>query len=102
MNPKFNRFYLPDFGVPRDFRVNVLLLTLKDFDYLVSFVDNWSGNDLGNKWKRIMCSSFGGNILVINFRDMDLIGTIPLNFSSISSLKILKVENERFGLKRFV
>ncbi|XP_024027400.1 receptor protein kinase TMK1 isoform X2 [Morus notabilis] len=62
---------------------------LEPLGYPVSFAQSWKGNDpCSNDWKGVRCDA-QGNITVVNFRKMGLVGAISLSFSKIKSLKKL-------------
>lgn len=82
-----NSFCTDTPGLPCDPRVDILLLILKPLGYPTSFAQNWKGNDPCNNWKGITCSE--GNITVVNFRKMGLVGTISSDFSKLTSLNRL-------------
>ncbi|XP_050131229.1 receptor protein kinase TMK1-like isoform X4 [Malus sylvestris] len=78
-------------GVDCDARVNVLLSVIKDMGYPTVFADSWKGNDSCDNWKGITCN--GGNITVVNFRSLGLSGTISSNYSLLTSLQTLRLDN---------
>ncbi|KAK4423360.1 Receptor protein kinase TMK1 [Sesamum alatum] len=90
-----NSFCLSDPGVECDPRVNILLNVAGDVGYPTSFAQNWKGNDpCTNSWRGITCSN--GNITVVNFNGMGLIGTISPSFAQITSLQRLILSNNYF------
>ena len=87
-----NRFCTDVPGGTCDDRVNALLSVLEGFGYPKAFADNWQGNDPCGTWKGIVCLS--GNISVVNFRSMGLLGTISPNFSLLPSItKLILSDN---------
>ncbi|KAL0326811.1 UNVERIFIED_CONTAM: Receptor protein kinase TMK1 [Sesamum angustifolium] len=87
-----NSFCLSVPGVECDPRVNMLLNVARDVGYPTSFAENWKGNDpCINSWRGITCSN--GNITVVNFNGMGLVGTISLSFTQITSLQRLVLSN---------
>ncbi|XP_050131232.1 receptor protein kinase TMK1-like isoform X7 [Malus sylvestris] len=78
-------------GVDCDARVNVLLSVVKDMGYPTVFADSWKGNDPCNNWMGITCN--GGNITVVNFRSLGLSGTISSNYSLLTSLRTLRLDD---------
>lgn len=86
-----NSFCLSDPGVECDPLVNTLLSIVESFGYPTIFAENWKGNDACNSWMGIIC--IDGNITVINLQKMGLTGTIPANFSAITSLQRLILAN---------
>ncbi|PON53682.1 Mitogen-activated protein kinase kinase kinase [Trema orientale] len=82
-----NRFCLADPGVPCDPRVDILLSILQPWGYPASFAQSWNGNDPCDNWKGITC--VGGNVTVVNFHKMGLVGTISSDFAKLTSLKKL-------------
>ncbi|GAU12863.1 hypothetical protein TSUD_73500 [Trifolium subterraneum] len=84
-------------GQPCSPLVNALLLAIEPLSYPLQFAESWRGNDpCVNKWTGIICA--GGNISVINFQNMGLIGHISPNFVSLSSLtKLLLANNSLTG-----
>ncbi|KAJ8773624.1 hypothetical protein K2173_005870 [Erythroxylum novogranatense] len=92
-----NSFCLSDPDVSCDSRVNVLLSIAEDFGYPVTFASKWKGNNPCSGWVGITCSS-GGNIIIVNFQNMGLSGTISPKFASIPSLqKLLLAKNTITG-----
>ncbi|KAF5747418.1 receptor protein kinase TMK1 [Tripterygium wilfordii] len=81
-----NSFCLPVPG-DCDSRVNTLLSIVKSFGYPQKFAENWKGNDPCADWIGITCS--GGNITVVNFLKMGIVGTISPEFASLKSLQRL-------------
>ncbi|KAI3719869.1 hypothetical protein L6452_20774 [Arctium lappa] len=91
-------FCLPDPGVHCDARVNVLLSVAESVGYPRVFASNWKGNDPCKSWVGITCSS-DGNVTVVNFRGMGLMGTISSNFYSIKSLqRLILADNNLTGV----
>ncbi|KAL0446699.1 UNVERIFIED_CONTAM: Receptor protein kinase TMK1 [Sesamum latifolium] len=87
-----NSFCLSVPGLECDPRVNILLDVARDVGYPTSFAENWKGNDpCTNSWRGITCSK--GNITVVNFNGMGLVGTISTSFSQITSLQRLVLSN---------
>ncbi|KAF8040094.1 hypothetical protein BT93_B2347 [Corymbia citriodora subsp. variegata] len=84
---------------PCDSNVNILLSIARPMGYPVKFAQGWKGNnpcDSANVWTGISCS--GGNIVVINFQNMGLSGTIAPEFSQLQSLqKLLLSKNNLTG-----
>ncbi|XP_028952343.1 receptor protein kinase TMK1-like isoform X2 [Malus domestica] len=78
-------------GVDCDARVNVLLSVVKDMGYPTVFADSWKGNDPCINWMGITCN--GGNITVVNFRSLGLSGTISSNYSLLTSLRTLRLDD---------
>lgn len=83
-----NSFCSKNPGDSCDPRVNLLLAVAESVGYPHIFADNWKENNPCQPWLGITCSS-GGNITVINFKNMGLTGTISPKFSSINSLQRL-------------
>ncbi|KAG9140303.1 hypothetical protein Leryth_023933 [Lithospermum erythrorhizon] len=96
-----NSFCLSDPGVTCDPRVNVLLDVVKYLGYPTVFAENWKGNDpckAGENWKGISCNN-KGEIVVVNFQNMGLVGTISPNFSQLTALeRLLLANNELTGV----
>ncbi|GAA0141418.1 hypothetical protein LIER_02565 [Lithospermum erythrorhizon] len=95
MREDSNRFCLSDIGVSCDSRVDVLLDVVKYMGYPRVFAENWKGNDpckAGENWKGISCNS-KGEVIVINFRNMGLSGSISPNFSQLIALESLYLTN---------
>ncbi|KAI4385863.1 hypothetical protein MLD38_003852 [Melastoma candidum] len=94
-----NSFCLPTPGVACAPEVSTLLSIAQAMGYPLKFAQNWKGNnpcDSGNPWSGITCSA--GNITVINFENMGLLGTISANYSSITSLqKLILASNNLTG-----
>ncbi|KAK9935385.1 hypothetical protein M0R45_022488 [Rubus argutus] len=88
-----NSFCLDKEGVDCDPRVNILLSIAKDMGYPATFAKDWKGNDPCGGWKGLTCSTSGGNITVINFAKMGLPGTISPNFSLLTSLTDLRLND---------
>ncbi|KAM1326521.1 hypothetical protein EV2_011271 [Malus domestica] len=86
-----NRFCSDKPGVDCDTRVNILLSVVKDMGYPTVFAESWKGNDPCNNWKGIVCH--GGNITVVIFRSLGLRGTISTNYSLITFLQTLRLDN---------
>ena len=79
-------------GQPCSSLVNVLLSVVQPLGYPFKFAENWQGNDpCANKWMGIICS--GGNISIVNFKNMGITGTISPTFAAISSLTKLILAN---------
>ncbi|KAK3040722.1 hypothetical protein RJ639_028012 [Escallonia herrerae] len=91
MSPNTNSFCKSNPGVACDSHVNALLSIAQSVGYPKSFAEDWKGNDPCPQWLGITCSS--GNITVVNFQKMGLMGTISPNFSSITSLQRLILAN---------
>lgn len=95
MTPNLNSFCLPKPG-DCDFRVNSLLTIVKFMGYPSKFAESWTGNDPCTGWIGITCNN--GNITIINFQKMGLVGTISPAFSSLKSLqKIDLADNNLTG-----
>ncbi|KAL1198275.1 Receptor-like kinase TMK2 [Cardamine amara subsp. amara] len=92
-----NSFCLDSPGTPCDPRVNTLLSIVEAFGYPVRFAQSWKGNDpCSNGWVGITCA--GGNIIVINFKNMGLTGTISPRFADLASLQVINLsENSLNG-----
>ncbi|CAL5430445.1 unnamed protein product [Camellia sinensis] len=86
-----NSFCLSSPGVECDPRVNTLLSIVQSVNYPIEFAKSWKGNDPCILWLGLTCTS--GDIIVVNFQNMDLTGTISPNFSSIPSLRKLILAN---------
>ncbi|CAI9096819.1 OLC1v1033040C1 [Oldenlandia corymbosa var. corymbosa] len=87
-----NSFCTSTPGATCDPRVNSLLAVAQDLGYPAQFASNWKGNDpCAGPWVGITC--LNGNIVVINFQNMKLSGTISPNFSSIPTLQKLILAN---------
>lgn len=82
-----NSFCSSNPGIPCDPMVNILLSIARPMGYPVKFAQGWLGNSACNSWTGISCS--GGNIVVINFQNMGLSGTIAPEYSNITSLERL-------------
>ncbi|XP_073142751.1 receptor protein kinase TMK1-like [Henckelia pumila] len=93
MTVKSNSFCLPDPGVECDPRVNVLLDVVKEFGYPHDLANAWKGNDPCASWRGITCNN--GSITVVNFRQMNLIGSISPKFSLITTLQRLILSKNR-------
>ncbi|CAH2033972.1 unnamed protein product, partial [Thlaspi arvense] len=87
-----NSFCVDTPGTPCDPRVDTLLSIVEAFSYPVRFAQSWKGNDPCNSksmWVGITCS--GGDITVINFKNMGLNGTISPNFANLTSLQVINL-----------
>ncbi|KAK4490425.1 hypothetical protein RD792_001102 [Penstemon davidsonii] len=93
MTKDTNSFCLPEPGVC-DPRVNTLLSIIKSMDYPKKFSENWKGNDPCVDWFGITCNN--GNITIVNFENMGLIGTISPDFASLKSLQRLVLADNNF------
>lgn len=82
-----NSFCSSNPGIPCDPTVNILLSIARPMGYPVKFAQGWLGNSACNSWTGISCS--GGNIVVINFQNMGLSGTIAPEYSNLTSLQRL-------------
>ncbi|KAF5188637.1 Receptor protein kinase tmk1 [Thalictrum thalictroides] len=95
MTPGSNRFCL---DTPGDCApaVNTMLLVAKDLGYPSKFADtNWRGNDPCT-WTGFRCTN--GSIVIINFQNMNLTGTISPSYSSLKSLQVLNLAtNNLYG-----
>ncbi|PIA63727.1 hypothetical protein AQUCO_00201221v1 [Aquilegia coerulea] len=90
LTPGSNRFCL---DTPGDCApaVNIMLLIAKDLGYPSKFADtNWEGNDPCT-WTGIRCNN--GSIIIINFQNMNLTGTISPSYSKLTSLQTLNLAN---------
>ena len=85
-----NRFCLSTPG-PCDSRVNTLLSIVKSMYYPQRLADGWKGNDPCADWFGITCNK--GNVTVVNFEKMGLIGLISPDFASLKSLERLVLAN---------
>jgi serine/threonine protein kinase len=91
-----NSFCLNTPGTACDSRVNVLLAIASSVGYPMAFAQSWKGNDPCQQWKGITCDS-KGNITVINFPNMGLTGTISSNFSLLTSLQRLILDDNNLN-----
>ncbi|KAG5521677.1 hypothetical protein RHGRI_034038 [Rhododendron griersonianum] len=80
-----NSFFLDEAGVGCDPRVDALLSVAQAVGYPARFPLDWKGNNPCNlPWMGISCSA-NGNIIVVNFQKMGLLGTI---FSEFALLQV--------------
>ncbi|XP_078444594.1 receptor protein kinase TMK1-like [Wolffia australiana] len=95
VDPETARFCRP---VPGDCdpRVSALLSVAKSLEFPPKFADSWKGNDPCLGWLGISCDG-GGNISVINFRGMNLSGSISPDFAAIKSLQKLWLSNNNLS-----
>lgn len=91
MNNGSNSFCLDDPGVDCDSRVNIMLSIAQSMWYPKKFAENWKGNDPCTPWLGLTCNS--GQIVVVNFQNMGLTGTISSNFSALALLERLILAN---------
>ncbi|KAI3704360.1 hypothetical protein L1987_74578 [Smallanthus sonchifolius] len=90
-----NNFCLPGPG-ECDARVNTLLLIAKAMDYPQKFANNWKGNDPCAGWIGVTCNN--GSITIINFRKMELTGSISPEFANLKSLqRVVLADNNLTG-----
>lgn len=87
-----NSFCLDDVGVACDPQVNILLSVAESFGYPNVFAQKWKGNSPCT-WPGITCVPNNGNITIINFPRMGLMGTISPAFASFTSLQKLILAN---------
>ncbi|XP_031259848.1 receptor protein kinase TMK1 [Pistacia vera] len=93
MEKDSNRFCLPTPGKCNSM-IDTLLLIVKSTGYPQKFAENWKGNDPCADWIGITCSD--ENIIVVNFRRMNLTGTISSGFASLKSLQRLVLADNCF------
>ncbi|ESQ34179.1 hypothetical protein EUTSA_v10009860mg [Eutrema salsugineum] len=85
-----NSFCLNTPGSTCDPRVNTLLSIVEAFGYPVRLAQSWKGNDPcdgKSMWVGITCA--GGEITVINFKNMGLTGTISPRFANLTSVRVI-------------
>lgn len=85
-----NSFCLPQPG-DCDSRVDILLSIVKLMGYPRKFSENWKGNDPCADWFGINCNK--GNVTIVNFENMGLVGTISPAFALLKSLQRLVLAN---------
>ncbi|XP_044489625.1 receptor protein kinase TMK1-like [Mangifera indica] len=91
IRPGSNSFCLDTPGVPCASLVNILLSIAESVGYPVVFAQSWKGDnpcDSSQTWKGITCDG-SGNITVVNFQNLGLVGTISSKFSELTSLRQL-------------
>ncbi|KAL6192626.1 hypothetical protein ACLB2K_033712 [Fragaria x ananassa] len=86
-----NSFCTNQTGQECDQRVNIMLSIAKNMGYPEEFAENWKGNDPCYPWPGLTCS--GGNITRINFQKKSLAGTISSNFSLLTYLTDLRLND---------
>lgn len=91
LKPESERFCLDEPG-DCDPRVNTLLSIAGAVGYPIRFAQNWKGNDPCTNWIGISCDG-SGNVSVVNFQKMDLVGFISPEFGSLGSLQKLMLSN---------
>lgn len=79
-----------------DPRVTALLSAVKEFGYPERFADSWKGNDPCANWAGIGCDA-KGDIILITFKSMDLIGTISPDFSLFPALQRLLLSGNKIS-----
>lgn len=90
-----NSFCLGDPGVSFDSRTNILLSIVESMGYPLVFAKRWSGNDpcdVSQPWRGIFCNEVG-NITALNFKNLELQGTISSGFSKLTSIENLILSN---------
>ncbi|KAG7032588.1 Receptor protein kinase TMK1, partial [Cucurbita argyrosperma subsp. argyrosperma] len=93
MSPGSNNFCSNSPGEPCNPLVTALLSVAQSMGFPTAFAQGWVGNDPCNNFKGVMCTGNPGNITVINFRNMDLVGTISPSFSLLTSVQKLLLSN---------
>ncbi|KAG6601891.1 Receptor protein kinase TMK1, partial [Cucurbita argyrosperma subsp. sororia] len=93
MSPGSNNFCSNSPGEPCNPLVTALLWVAQSMGFPTAFAQGWVGNDPCNNFKGVMCTGNPGNITVINFRNMDLVGTISPSFSLLTSVQKLLLSN---------
>ncbi|KAJ6842983.1 receptor-like kinase TMK4 [Iris pallida] len=77
-----------------DPRVDVLLEVAGGFGYPASFAQSWTGNDpCVGSWLGITCDPQGKDVIVLNFANQKLTGTISSDVASLTSLTKLILNN---------
>ncbi|CAN1137664.1 Receptor-like kinase TMK3 [Linum perenne] len=98
MVPGSNSFCLDKAGVSCDVRVNNLLSAVEGFGYPAVLAESWKHNDPCNNWIGIQCSPSKGDVIIVNFDNKGLTGSISPNFSLLSSLqKLILSRNDLTG-----
>lgn len=90
-----NSFCLGDPGVACDSRISILLSIVESMGYPLVFAKRRNGNDpcdVSQPWRGIFCNEVG-NITVVNFKDLELQGTISSAFSVLTSIENLILSN---------
>lgn len=88
-------FCLGDPGVACDSRISILLSIVESMGYPLVFAKRWNGNDpcdVSQPWRGIFCNEVG-NITVVDFKDLELQGTISSDFSMLTSIENLILSN---------
>lgn len=86
---------LGDPGVACDSRISILLSIVESMGYPLVFAKRRNGNDpcdVSQPWRGIFCNEVG-NITVVNFKDLELQGTISSAFSVLTSIENLILSN---------
>ncbi|KAL5070951.1 hypothetical protein RYX36_021838 [Vicia faba] len=88
-----NSFCTEGAGQPCSPLVNALLSVVEPLGYPYILAQTWKGNDPcgGNTWKGVVCS--GGNISIIDFRNLGFSGSVSPSFASLSSVTKLLLSN---------
>ncbi|KAM7273351.1 hypothetical protein ACFE04_028015 [Oxalis oulophora] len=108
-----NSFCLKDPGTPCGSRVNILLAIASSVGYLKSFAHIWKGITCDSKWNIIVVNflnmgltgMISSNFLVILYlqriilADKNLNGTIPDSLTTLPSLAMLEVSNNKLYRK---
>ncbi|KAL1319915.1 hypothetical protein AAHE18_14G019400 [Arachis hypogaea] len=74
-------------GESCDDRVNTLLAVAAGFDYPYRLADSWDGNNPCNDWTSVVC--VGEKIVTLNFKNLDLNGTISPALANLTDLRNL-------------
>ncbi|MED6115673.1 Receptor-like kinase tmk4 [Stylosanthes scabra] len=74
-------------GESCDDRVNTLLAVAAGFGYPYRLADSWDGDNPCNDWTSVVCAS--GKIVTLNFKNLDLNGTISPAFANLTDLRNL-------------
>nr|GMD65836.1 receptor-like kinase TMK4 [Ipomoea batatas] len=74
---------------PCDPQVTALLTIAGGLGYPIRFAQSWKGNDACQNWAFITCDSQGKNVTTVNLGNQRFSGTISPNFSKLTSLRNL-------------
>ncbi|XP_031111834.1 receptor-like kinase TMK4 [Ipomoea triloba] len=74
---------------PCDPQVTALLAIAGGFGYPITLAQSWKGNDACQNWAFITCDSQGKNVTTVNLGNQRFSGTISPNFSKLTSLRNL-------------